>query len=297
MADFAPHPTIQPKVKTFYSKRKNKKDPSSWNRAYTPPKDELKQRMVDTHGQERASLYGGAGAGVGALGGAALGGGIGYLAGRRSGHGSKFGNFGAGAGAVLGGMAGGIYGSIKGNQSGIRHGERVVATIPNKAGKVAKLQREYPGEAMRWFPKEGRSLRSHKKRFYHKDYDVKTITTNVQHEPGSAPVIVHAVDRRQQRHKGSVKTGWAKNNYYREDIIEAIIEASLMDKAFIPKNKHEMNKLAKRRAAGHVGHGVLRMVAGAPLGGAGGPINLVRYLAKVNNAKKGLNRGEEVVIR
>ena len=55
-------------------------------------------------------------------------------------------------------------------------------------------------------------------------------------------------------------------------------------KSFIPKDKYQMQKLATRGKAGHVGHGALRSLT--PFGAG----NITRYAHKVKMAKRGIHR-------
>ncbi len=85
----------------------------------------------------------------------------------------------------------------------------------------------------------------------------------------------------------------------REELIVAIVEATARDVLVVPKDKYEMGKLAKRRMAGHVGHGALRYVAGSAVGVhpvvglATGAANVARYVEKVQKAKEGKHRQQK----
>lgn len=93
----------------------------------------------------------------------------------------------------------------------------------------------------------------------------------------------------------------------REELIEAIVEATFSDVMTVPKDEKAMRRLAKRGTLGHIGHGALRFVGGnmlgspllamGPLGGAGqiglGVGNVLRYSQKVEKARQGKHRGQE----
>lgn len=79
----------------------------------------------------------------------------------------------------------------------------------------------------------------------------------------------------------------------REELIETIVEATLMDKLYVPKNEKERKKLAKRGTAAHIAHGTARFAAGAPFLLGGGVWNALRYAQKVDIAKKGYHREQK----
>lgn len=80
----------------------------------------------------------------------------------------------------------------------------------------------------------------------------------------------------------------------REELTETIIESTLMDKMFIPKNEKQRKKLAKRSTAGHIAHGAMRGAIGAPFALGPGVFNVLRYASKVDAAKKGYHRNEAI---
>jgi hypothetical protein len=95
----------------------------------------------------------------------------------------------------------------------------------------------------------------------------------------------------------------------RDELIEAIIEASISDHMYLPKNEKVAKKLSNRGMLGHIVHGALRYAGGnlaaapvmAPAGMAIGPAagvlgvvpgvaNVARYVKKVGMANRGLHQ-------
>jgi hypothetical protein len=215
-------------TKSHYTKEKRKKDKTSWNRKYKPNIASLKSRVVDYHQSRRS--------GIGSTIGGVAGGVAGVVAGAVGGY--KAGNWVDGsqpmgsreALSVIGGIGGGIAGAIGagaighrlGFKSGTKRGRAVTRMIPSRRGPVRKLQTHEPGEAKRWFPKQGKEAKKHKKMYYHKDYATKTHSTTASVEGGQINIKQSTAHGRSRR-RGSVKTGFAKHGYYREDVIEGVI--------------------------------------------------------------------------
>lgn len=269
---------------TDYEKEVNSKLPGSWDKGFVPSRREITKRIVDRHANIGGQLV----AAPATLGGI----GAGYFIGGALG-GKRYGHIGRMAGSIVGGLASGMVGAGVGHKLGTRRGKRIAKEIPTEPGNVSDFKSKHPILSRVYFAKR-KDLKQHRAIPYNQDYRAKDITVyNDSYGPSVSVGASYPI-----RKQASIKTGLAKQGYYREDtemtreeLIEQIVEASVMDTLYLPKNEKEMKKLSSRGLAGHLGHGWLRGVAASPFLPPAGPIlNIARYVKKVGYANRGLHR-------
>jgi hypothetical protein len=217
---------------TDYEKFVDPKNPGSWDKGYIPPRKELINRVVQRHagiGITAGAIPGGV---IGAIGGAALG----SLAPERYRH--MAGSIGTVAGAAIGGGAGAGLGYVLGT----RRGERIGKEIPKEPGSVADFKAKHPILGRLYFAKK-KDLKAHRAIPYNQDYKAKDI---VAYNTDFMGPVVDVGRSYNVRHKAPIKTGFAKQGYYREgyderyeevmmtrdELIEAIVEAELCEGKF-----------------------------------------------------------------
>lgn len=210
---------------TDYEKTVNPKLPGSWDKKYAPPRKEIINRVVDRHANIGMQVGGVPATAAGMVGGALLGTKLG-------------GNIGGYAGAAIGGALGLAAGGIPGYKLGKRRGKRIAKEIPKQPGNVRDFKSKHPILSRVYFPRK-KNVKKYKKVPYNRDYRVKDIT--MYNSDAFGPMVLNTSASRPERKKASIRTGFAKQGYYREgyevvdstdrqELIEHIMELLFEDR-------------------------------------------------------------------